>query len=133
MTSRLIRLAPIALLVLGMPALAAAEETPAPELSVREEPGVQHELQPLLTEGEPVRSITPQTPGGWGDPTGEIAIDDWQRQNPYGYGTDVIFPLTRGVMAADLDLWAKIPVYPLAAIFDVIQLPIGALGGLWGK
>jgi hypothetical protein len=133
MTSRLLRMACITLLVLGLPALAAADETPAPELSVRQEPGVERELQPPLTEGGPARSIAPQTSGGWSDAPGEIAIEDWQRQNPYGYGTDVIFPLTRGVRDADLELWAKIPVYPVAAIFDVIQLPIGALGGLWGK
>jgi hypothetical protein len=125
MSSRLRRMIGIGVLTLLLPAAAAADEIDAPK------PQIERELQaPAI---EPARTIAPESDGGWGDSPGEAAIDDWNAQNPWGYGQQSIFPLTKSVIAADLPLWAKIPAYPLAGLYDFAQLPFGAIGGLWGN
>ncbi len=121
MTSRLRLMACLALAALWLPAAALADDLDAPE------PSIEREIQ------APASIIASDAPGGWSDPPGESAIDDWRAQNPWGYGLQSIFPLTLDLMAADLPLWAKIPVYPLSGIYDLIQLPFGAIGGLWGN
>lgn len=135
MTGPWLRFACITLTTLGLGAAAAADETSDAEVTgqARQQPGVQRTLQPPDLVDQPIRAIVPENPGGWGDPHGGVAIEDWKDQNPYGYGTDMLFPLTRDLQAMDLALWAKIPIYPVAALYDLGQLPIGALGGLWGR
>ena len=44
------------------------------------------------------------------------AIEQWQDQNPWGYGTDYLYPLTRDLTGSDMPLWGKIPIYPAAAL-----------------
>ncbi len=121
MTSRPRLMACIAVAALWLPAAALADDLDAPDLQIEQE------LQ------APASVTVPEMLGGWSDSPGEWAIDDWRAQNPWGYGLQSIFPLTLDLMAADLPLWAKIPVYPLSGIYDLIQLPFGAIGGLWGN
>jgi hypothetical protein len=128
MRTRNHHLAGLAALALALPGLALADVTGAPETPVP----TQAE-KPVKALPEPARVISPDNPGGWADPPGETAIEDWGRQTPWGYGTDAVFPLTRNVYEADIPLWAKIPAYPFTGAFDVIWLPLGALGGLWGS
>ena len=126
MSLRLRLMVGLTALALWLPAVALADEIEAPG------PKVQRELQASGGPAEPARTIAPETGGGWADPPGRTAIHDWKRQNPWGYGTQYIFPTVREVTAADLPLWAKIPAYPAAGLFDFVQLPFGAIGGLWG-
>jgi hypothetical protein len=125
MSLRLRRTIGLGVLTLLLPTAALADEIDAPA------PRVERQIQ--APEMEPARTIQPETAGGWGDPPGQTAIGDWKQQNPWGYGKMYIFPTVREVTAADLPLWARIPAYGLAGIFDVAQLPFGAIGGLWGN
>lgn len=127
MASQLRTLACIALLTLGLSAAAWADEMAAPESQVPQQPGVKRELP------TPASAIVPENPGGWGESPGHVAKGDWNRQNPWGYGTDYLFPTTRGLAAADVSIWVKVPAYLFTGAYDLAQLPFGALGGLWGK
>ena len=98
--------------------MATAEETgPAPEVEIAPpEPGL----------GE----------GGYRGPeaafTGELARADWNRRRPWGYGSQQLYPLTRGMEDAGIPPLARWPLYPFTAIFDTGNLVFGAIGGLWG-
>jgi hypothetical protein len=135
MRTRLRRLLGVATLALALPLAAAADETPAPATVAPG--GVEQELQPPETGVQaapaPATAIVPQTPGGWSEDPGQLAKQDWEDRNPWGYGNQSIFPLTRDVAAGDWPLWGKITAYPLTALYDLIQLPAGAIGGLWGN
>jgi len=48
------------------------------------------------------------------------------------YNTYYIFPLVRHMSASGLPMWGQCLTYPFAAIIDLAQLPVGALGGLFG-
>jgi hypothetical protein len=112
------------LVALGLPGLAAADELGGPETQVApaEEPAAAPEPRAL----PPVAPLPPQ--GNFGD----RAIEDWSDRTPWGYGTDYLFPLTRGMEAAGVPRWARYPLYPLTVPLDLIQLGVGAIGGLWG-
>jgi len=133
MTPRLRRLLCIAPLALALPDAAAADETNATATEVPQ--GVQRELQPpdRGIQPEPAGAIVPETPGGWNESPGQLAIDDWHDQNPWGYGTQSMFSLTRGVAESDIPQWSKYVVYPFSGFCDLVQLPFGAVGGLWGN
>jgi len=49
------------------------------------------------------------------------------------YCTYYILPLTRHMQDSGLPLVGRIFLYPLAAAFDIAQLPFGALAGLGGE
>ena len=116
---------------LALPLAAAADETAAPETPVPTAADAAAGEAPVPPPATP-REMG-GVPGGWhGEPGGE-AIEDWSERTPWGYGTAYLFPLVRGLNDAEIPLWGKIPVYPLAAAVDVIQLPLGAVGGLWGS
>jgi hypothetical protein len=48
------------------------------------------------------------------------------------YNTYYIFPLVRHMPDSGLPKWGQWVTYPFAAIIDLGQLPVGALGGLFG-
>ena len=106
---------------------AAADEIEAVE------PQVQTEVQMPMPEAPAPGRETFGVPGGWTGEQGGAAIEEWIDRTPWGYGTDYLFPLTRSLTDSEVPLWGKIPVYPLAVIFDLAQLPLGAIGGLWGS
>ena len=62
-------------------------------------------------------------------PTPEEAWDD---QRGWGYGTDYLFPLTRGGEEAGLPTWGRIVLSPITVVLDTAMLPFGALAGLLG-
>ena len=49
------------------------------------------------------------------------------------YCSYYILPLTRHMQDSGLPLAGQIVLYPLAAAFDIAQLPFGALAGLAGE
>ena len=49
------------------------------------------------------------------------------------YNTYYIFPQTRHMKDTSLPKYGQYALYPLAAVCDVVQLPIGALAGLLGE
>ena len=48
------------------------------------------------------------------------------------YNTYYILPLLRHMPDSGLPKWGQWMTYPFAAIIDVAQLPVGAIGGLFG-
>jgi hypothetical protein len=54
-------------------------------------------------------------------------------EDGWHYCTYYILPLTRHMQDSGLPLAGRIFLYPLAAAFDIAQLPIGALAGLAGE
>jgi len=106
-----------------------ADEAPSTPIETPREP------EPLEAGAEPAPSepspeALPPFPAGGYD--GEIAIRDWQDRRPWRYGTWNLFPLTRGMDDAGLPLAARIPLYLFTVPFDLAQLPLAAIGGLYG-
>lgn len=130
------RIASLALLAaLGLAVPAAADEMEAPETPVQPaaeaqppEPGSQpaQEVRTVLSPTASDRSDT------WNGRPGEEAIEDWSDRTPWGYGTDYLLPLTRGMEDAGVPLWGRVPLYLVTVPYDLAQLVPGAIGGLWG-
>ncbi len=53
--------------------------------------------------------------------------DEWS------YGTYYIYPLTRHMDESDIPQTCRYALYPIAAVLDTVQLPFGALAGLFGE
>lgn len=49
------------------------------------------------------------------------------------YNTYLLFPLTRHMKDTSLPDYGQYALYPFAVGLDIIQFPIGALGGLLGE
>jgi hypothetical protein len=49
------------------------------------------------------------------------------------YDTYYLMPLTRHMSESGLPLYGQIMLYPVGALIDLVQLPIGALSGLAGE
>ncbi len=49
------------------------------------------------------------------------------------YNTEYLFPLSRQMSDSELPKYGQYALYPLAAALDLLQFPIGALGGLLGE
>jgi len=61
------------------------------------------------------------------------AIADWNAQRTWSYGTDQLMPLTRGMAEAGIPPAARWPLYLFTVPFDLVQLPIAAIAGLYGS
>jgi hypothetical protein len=94
------------------------------------------EAAPMLDE--PVPSQAPPVPV---DPalatepevfTGVLAREDWSDRRAWRYGTQHLFPLTRGMEDAGIPPWGRWPLYVFTVPFDVAHAPLGALAGLYG-
>jgi hypothetical protein len=72
---------------------------------------------------------TQSTPPSAGYAEAPTASDD----DGWHYCTYYILPLTRHMHDSGLPLAGRIFLYPLAAAFDIAQLPFGALAGLAGE
>jgi len=69
-------------------------------------------------------------------PPAELARDDapmTSEDDGWHYCSYYILPLTRHMQDSGLPLAGQIFLYPLAAAFDIAQLPFGALAGLAGE
>lgn len=62
-----------------------------------------------------------------------VAIADWNARQKWSYGTDQLMPLTRGMAAAGIPPAARWPLYLFTVPFDLAQLPIAAIGALYGN
>jgi len=51
---------------------------------------------------------------------------------PWRYDTYYLFPLTRHMDEAEIPWLCRIPLYPFAVAVDTVQLPFGAIAGLFG-
>jgi len=49
------------------------------------------------------------------------------------YNTFFLFPLTRHMKETELPEYGQYILYPFAVGLDIIQFPVGALGGLLGE
>ena len=54
------------------------------------------------------------------------ASDEWR------YGTYYLYPLTRHMAESGISQAWRCTLYPLTAVLDTAQLPLGALAGLFG-
>ena len=94
------------------------------------------EAAPMLDE--PVPTEAPPVPEAAAlatepDPfTGELAREDWCERRPWAYGTQHLFPLTRGMDDAGVPPWGRWPLYLFTVPFDVAHAPLGAVAGLYG-
>ncbi len=95
------------------------------------------------SEAEPVRPVGPATmlqpaeTGRYEPPTdglqGVTAERDWQERRQWRYGTDRLFPLTKGLSEAGVPPLARWPLYPFTIAFDAGNFVFSALGGLYGN
>ncbi|MDP6243424.1 MAG: hypothetical protein QF462_08850 [Myxococcota bacterium] len=78
----------------------------------------------------PMPMSSPHDPEPFDD---HIAIEDWDAQRHWSYGTDRLMPLTRGMEDAGIPRAARCPLYLFTVPFDLIQLPFAVIGGLYGN
>jgi hypothetical protein len=105
---------------------AEAVELPAPEAALAEPAPAA--VQPYALAGDELeRYALPPA-----ESAGLTAVEDWQRRRPWRYGTQNLFPLTRGMAEAGIPPVARWPLYVLTVPFDTGHLFFGALGGLYG-
>ena len=64
--------------------------------------------------------------------TGGSARGDWQGRRSWGYGTQQLYPLTRGMQDAGIPTWLRWPLYPFTALLDTGNLAFSAIGALYG-
>ena len=50
----------------------------------------------------------------------------------WSYGTYYLYPLTRHMEESKIPMACRYALYPVAAILDTVQLPLGAIAGLFG-
>lgn len=61
------------------------------------------------------------------------AMQRWQAQRPWRYGTQYFFPLTRGLEEAGVPARARPAAWVFTVPFDVAHLPFAAIAGLFGS
>lgn len=106
----------------------ADEAGEAPEVAVPQQPGGEAAAPAAPETRRELGTATPPS-----EPfTGEVARHDWQARRPWGYGTQQLYPLTRGMADAGIPAWARWPLYPFTVAFDTGNLVFGAIGGLFG-
>jgi hypothetical protein len=107
-------------LVLGAAGARAGDTGPAPEVEVPQaaEPAGVEQILEAADEAKPF--------------TGIDARQDWQSRRSWGYGTQNLYPATRGMQDAGIPRWARWPLYPFTAVFDTGNLVFSAIGGLYG-
>lgn len=111
---------------LWLAAAAGADEAGSDEVAVPEPPpAAEAELRPTAVLADPQLEGEPREPG-------DVAVEDWQARDSFGFGTDMIFPLTRGLGDAGVPPLARWPLYPFTVPFDLGHLAFGTVAGLWG-
>lgn len=63
---------------------------------------------------------------------GHAAIDDWNQRRGWRYGTEMLFPFSRGMDDAGIPRPAQWPLYLATVPLDAALLPLGLLAGLFG-
>jgi hypothetical protein len=105
---------------------ALADEASAPEVDVPQTPAPE-----LKQETAPALERRPLEAGGAF--TGRVAREDWQSRRPWHYGTQQLFPLTRGMAEAGIPAPLRWPLYPFTVAFDTGNAVFGAIAGLYGN
>ena len=140
MTSTSWRAAALGLLIAGayLPLAAAADEALEGSLETQTEvPAAPEEAPPPMLD-EPVPSDAAPVPQDASlalepEPfAGVLAREDWSDRRPWRYGTQHLFPLSRGMEDAGIPPWGRWPLYLVSVPFDVAHAPLGALAGLYG-
>jgi len=85
-----------------------------------------------LSELRSSRSATELAAGSLPSDEGPTPEEAWDTGHGWRYGTDYLFPLTRGADEAGLPPWGRIVLSPITVALDLGMLPIGALAGLFG-
>ena len=113
------------------PAPEPAEPAPAAEEAPMAEPAPTAEVAPMV---EPAEAVPGNLAGTTEVETfdGRLARDDWGDRRPWRYGTQHLFPFTRGMQDAGIPPAARWPLYLFSVPFDVAHAPLGALAGLYG-
>lgn len=123
------------LLALGLVCAAAADDFNPSEVVVP--PGQQPSTEGTATPGEaPRHALSEAMPEVYGE--GEEAglegdVENWQDRRRWHYGTQYLFPLTRGMEDAGITGWVRYPVGVCTVVFDTLYLPFGAVAGLFGS
>ncbi|MBW2267355.1 MAG: hypothetical protein JRH16_02170 [Deltaproteobacteria bacterium] len=105
---------------------ATADDIGAGEVPIPAPEAAEPEL--AVTPPATAAPIQPYTPHD-----GRSAIDAWDEMRDYRYGTDMIFPLTRGMEEAGISGWARWPMTALTVPLDLVMLPTGLIAGLYGS
>ena len=126
MTLRLPLLLGVALAVLAAPVAGADEIESEPVPIMLEDAPATPEPEPPMAP--PLPEVQPTSSAAF-----EGAIQAWNEERPWSYGTQYLFQLTRGMWKADvLGNW-RMAVATLTVPADVGLLPIAALAGLFGS
>ena len=86
----------------------------------------------VLTEVQSTRTATELAAGSLPTDDGLTPEEAWDDEHGWRYGTDYLFPLTRGGGEAGLPTWGRIVLSPITVALDTGLLPFGALAGLFG-
>jgi hypothetical protein len=70
--------------------------------------------------------------GDSGESGAAVDAGDRGGDRAWRYDTYYLFPLTRHMGEAEIPLPCRIPLYPFAVAVDTVQLPFGAIAGLFG-
>lgn len=85
-----------------------------------------------LTEVQSTRTASELAAGSRPTDDGPTPEEAWDDEHGWRYGTDYLFPLTRGGGEAGLPTWGRIVLSPITIALDTGLLPFGALAGLFG-
>ncbi len=85
-----------------------------------------------LTEAQSTRTASELAAGSLPTDDGLTPEEAWDDEHGWRYGTDYLFPLTRGGKEAGLPTWGRIVLSPITVALDTGMLPFGALAGLFG-
>ena len=117
-------------IVAGMLAIALCGAASADEVAAGEVPIPTPETAEPEPEAAPPTPTLPSQPYAAYD--GRAAIDAWDDTRGIRYGTDMIFPLTRGMQDVGITGWARWPMTAVSVPLDLVFLPTGLIAGLFG-
>ena len=137
-TRSLMLLCVIAAFCVAAPAVAEDHEAPAnpvieaAESIVESMETTEDVANEGLVEAEPTGMATELQVGSPASYDGMTPEAAWADSRGWRYGTDYLFPLTRGGDEAGLPTWGRIVLSPITVALDTGMLPFGAVAGLFG-
>ncbi len=95
----------------------------------------QRTKQPVVV-GEPATDLHAEHDADpWHEREVDAAAEVVRQGDPearWAYGTQYIFPLTRGLEYEGVPEWGRYALLPVTVALDIVQLPAGLVGGLFG-
>ena len=116
----------VVVLALALCGASSADEIEAGEVGIPTPDAAESE-----SAAPPAATNLPTTPYEATD--GRAAIDAWDDARSWRYGTDMIFPFTRGLEELGITGWTVLPVALMTVPLDLICLPTGLIAGLYGS